>query len=119
MKRERGQGRNGFHCYICRNELNAAGIYFNDVIATIRVFAGTAGYASLTGGFAACDQHRAEALEQAMRPLLDPPRNLSPYLSVTAYEVVEVDGEPQLGRRLFIAKQKMPQGAHGVVRARR
>lgn len=111
-----------WHCYICRRDLNRAGILFNDVPAAIRVFTGTAGYHSLTGGFSACDRHRNDAIGDAMKPLIDPSRNVSPLLSVTAYEVIaDEDDDPALGRRLFIARQRFPDAAElaGAPRGRR
>ncbi len=104
-RRERGYGR--FNCYVCRRELNAAGILFNDVMATVRVFSG-----QYSGGFAACAQHAATAIEDALKPLLDPKFRVDQNYRVKAFRVdCDERGEPKLGPVLFSARRRQASAA--------
>ena len=48
---ERPKGYGPYNCYVCRRELNAASVLFNDTLAVIRVFSGLPGQGqSLAGG---------------------------------------------------------------------
>ena len=109
---ERPKGYGPYNCYVCRRELNAASVLFNDTLAVIRVFSGLPGQGqSLAGGFAACEQHAAVAIEHAMRPMVR--AELHRYKACKGWQVaayaVELDasGEPRLGRRLFVTRQRM------------
>jgi len=106
------RNRDPYHCYLCRRELNRGGILFNDIPATIRVFSGVPAGAGLAGGYAACDRHTNEAIQQAMTPLLklEKTKYKTPEdWTVTCYRIErDTSGQnPRLGRTLFIARQRL------------
>lgn len=108
----RPKGYGAYSCYLCRRELNAAGVIFNDTLAAIRVFSGVPGQGqSLAGGYAACDRHAPEAIEKAMTPLVSAALKNHKYpqgWQVVAYRV-ELDGHgaPRLGKRLFVCRERV------------
>lgn len=83
-------------CHYCRQRGSR-------VHATIRVFAGVAGYG---GGWSACDAHRSDAITAAMDSFLHG-KLLAEGFTVTAL-LVEADeeGYPKMTRRLFTAQRR-------------
>ena len=83
-------------CFICRKQGQR-------VRAVIRIFSGWGGYAG--EGWPACEEHKANAENEALAPLKEP--KVNPEWRVTAYEVTADDrGCPKLGRRLWEAKKR-------------
>jgi len=108
----RPKGYGLYNCYLCRRELNAAGVLFNDTLAVIRVFSGVPGQGQgAAGGYAACEAHAAAAIEQAMRPLVR--AELHGYKIGDDWQVVafavELDayGDPRMTRRLFVMRKRL------------